>query len=83
MKNPAKHQAVAELRAWLLANGTGLEDVSFDTETPLLEGRHITSLQIPELLIEIERIAGQQIDISKLAPGDFRCLGNIAERFFQ
>jgi hypothetical protein len=83
MTNPAKGQALTELRAWILANGTGLDESSFDTETRLLEGRHITSLQIPELLVEIERLAGQRIDITQLAPDDFRCLGSIAERFFR
>lgn len=73
--------ARAEIRAWVLSNGRNLSDTTLTDQTKLLEGRHITSLQVPELLMTIERVRRAPIDLSALKAGDMKDLDTIYARF--
>ena len=73
--------ARAELRNWVLRNARELTEDRLTETTPLLEGRIITSLHIPELLLLLERLRCEPIDLSALQPGDLKDLATIYARF--
>jgi len=70
--------ADAELRSWVhaKAGNPGLTD-----DTPLFAERHLRSVQLPELLLLLERLRGARIDVEQLQPGDFHSIATIARRF--
>lgn len=73
--------ALDQLRRWILKNARGLTEETLDETTPLLAGRHLTSLQVPELLLFIESLRREPIDVSKLGEGDLKDIRTICERF--
>jgi hypothetical protein len=70
------------LREWIEqhahrpANG-GLRD-----DTPILEQRIITSLQVMELILLIQKTTARRVDVSQLKPCSFRSIDNIYTTFF-
>jgi len=73
--------AVRDLRSWLLANGRNLREDTLTDSTALFEQRHITSIQVPDLLLLIESLRGKAIDLAALRPGDLKDLRTITARF--
>lgn len=73
--------ARAELRNWVLRNAMDMTEDRLTETTPLLEGRILTSLHIPELLLLLERLRRAPIDLSALQPGDLKDLATIYARF--
>ena len=71
----------AELRAWVAAKARDLPPQGLTDDLPLLAGRHLTSLHIPELILLLERLRGEPIDVECLQAGDFRDVATIADRF--
>jgi hypothetical protein len=72
---------LAALRAWIAQRAGGLPPEGLTDDLPLLEGRHLTSLHIPELILLLERLSGAAIDVQRLQPGDFRDVATIARQF--
>jgi hypothetical protein len=69
------------LRDWVAAKAKNLPEEGLTDDTPLLEGRHLTSLHIPELLLLVERLRHSPVDVDSLRPGDFHSIRTIATRF--
>jgi hypothetical protein len=72
----------AELRSFLLARARGPrrpEDLT--DQTPLIADGWLRSVQLPELLLLLERLRGAQIDVENLRPGDFRDIDTLVSRF--
>lgn len=78
---PAPRDPVAELRAWVAGKARDLPPEGLTDDLPLLEGRHLTSLHVPELILLLERLRGRAIDVHRLRPGDFRDVATLADRF--
>ena len=57
------------------------EEVADDT--PILERRLITSLQVLDLILHIEELSGRTIDAGRLKPGVFRDVNTIFTHFFE
>ena len=76
-----RHNAKQALKTWLTKNARSA--VRIDDDTPLLEQRLITSLQVVELVLLIEELSGLPIDAALLEPGSFRDVNTICARFFQ
>ncbi|GDY32772.1 hypothetical protein [Gandjariella thermophila] len=74
---------LASLREWVADRAKDLPPQGLTDDLPLLEGRHLTSLHIPELIQFLERISRRPIDVENLRPGDFRDIRTIAERFLE
>ncbi|MGH8791328.1 MAG: hypothetical protein ACRDXX_01605 [Stackebrandtia sp.] len=72
---------LAALRDWIAAKANGLPPQGLTDDLPLLEGRYLTSLHIPELILLLERLRGEAIDVERLQPGDFHDVDAIAARF--
>jgi len=70
--------ALAELRGWVHAKAG---DPGITDRTPLFAERHLRSVQLPELLLLLERLRGARIDVERLEPGDFHSIATIADRF--
>jgi hypothetical protein len=74
-------EPIAQLRAWVSARASDLPPGGLTDDLPLLAGRHLTSLHIPELILFLERLRRQPIDVEVLGAGDFRDVATIAARF--
>jgi hypothetical protein len=72
----------AALRAWVAERNPGVAPEAIADDTPLIEARYLTSLQIGELLLFIEELRRSSIDPASLKPGVFRSLDTICATFF-
>jgi acyl carrier protein len=51
-------------------------------DTPILERRILSSLQVLDLILVIEELSGRALDASRLKPGVFRDVNTIFRNFF-
>jgi acyl carrier protein len=51
-------------------------------DTPILERRIITSLQVMDLILELESLIGSPIDAERLKPGAFKDVASIYAAFW-
>ena len=70
------------LRAWVAERNPGVDPARIADDTPLIEARYLTSLQIGELLVFIEELRRAPVDPGSLKPGVFRSLDAICATFF-
>ena len=71
------------LREWVALKSGKVRSEDLDDETPILEQRIITSLQVMDLILHIEKLTGKAIDVEKLSRGSFRNVDAIYQNFFQ
>ncbi|HUQ04063.1 MAG TPA: hypothetical protein VM261_16305 [Kofleriaceae bacterium] len=69
------------LRAWVVTNGRTIEGVELTDETPLLEKRILSSLQIADLLLFLEELRGEPVELEGLTGASFRDLGSMSRAF--
>lgn len=70
------------LRAWIVkANGGKIKPEELKDDTPIIEERIITSLQIMDLILQLEKITGQPLDVEQLKPGVFKNIDTIYNNF--
>lgn len=69
------------LRQWVLHRNPGLDPGALSDDTPLIEQRYLTSLQVAELLLFLERFRGEPVDVAALRPGVFRDIDSICAAF--
>lgn len=70
-----------ELRGWIAARNEKLGPNGFDDDTPLIQERIITSLQVLDLVLFLEEITGRAVDVEQLKPGAFRSVNIICANF--
>ena len=70
------------LRAWVAERNPEVAPGEIADDTPLIEARYLTSLQIGELLVFIEELRRAPVDAASLKPGVFRSLDAICATFF-
>jgi len=80
MSHEAAHVKQA-LRDWIVQHAHRPLDGIRD-DTLILEERVITSLQVMELILFIERTAARRINLPQLKPSSFRSIDSIYETFF-
>lgn len=73
--------APARLRAWILANTTKIADADLRDDTPLLERRILTSLQLADLLLFLEELRGCPVDLERVNGAAFRDLASLTRAF--
>lgn len=71
------------LRDWVLKTSGKIKPDELTDETPIIEQRIISSLQIMDLILFLEQQTGQPIDVTQLKPGVFRSISVIYRNFFQ
>jgi hypothetical protein len=69
------------LRMWVLENGRKIDGVELTDETPLLEKRILSSLQIADLLLFLEELRGAPVELEGLTGASFRDLGAMSRTF--
>ncbi len=73
--------AKQRLRAWILEHGRRIDDAELGDDTPLLERRILSSLQIADLLLFLEELRGKPVELEGLTGAAFRDLGAMARAF--
>lgn len=68
------------LRQWIYA--CSKHSAELTDATPIIEQRIITSLQVMDLILYIEKLRGRRIEMDDLKPGVFRDINAIYESFF-
>ncbi|MDQ3978903.1 MAG: hypothetical protein M3314_05055 [Actinomycetota bacterium] len=69
------------LRRWVLERNPGLDGADLADDTPLIERRYLTSLQVADLLVFLEELRGKPVDPAGLKPGVFRSIDTIHQAF--
>ena len=69
------------LREWVVKKNGKLSPDDVADDTPLLDNRIITSLQILDLILFIERLRGVSIEVRLIKPGSFRSIDTIMTHF--
>ena len=68
------------LRAWILEHGKRIDAADLHDDTPLLERRILTSLQLADLLLFLEELRDAPVDLERLSGASFRDLGSLVRR---
>ena len=72
----------AALLDWIRRHRRGPANAPLDADTPILESRMITSLQLSELLLYIEELSGRRLQVGQLQPGALASVAAIERHFF-
>jgi len=70
------------LARWVAERSRSVQAEEISGNTPILERRLITSVQVMDLILEIEQLSGRSIDVSRLKPGVFKDIDTIYRNFF-
>lgn len=73
--------AKERLRAWILEHGKRIEPSELRDDTPLLERRILTSLQLADLLLFLEELRGAPVELEGLSGAAFRDLDSMVKTF--
>ena len=73
--------AKAQLRAWILEHTDKIADADLRDDTPLLERRILTSLQLADLLLFLEELRGGPVDLERVTGASFRDLASLVKAF--
>lgn len=80
---PAKPEVKELLRQWIFKNARRPIDGELRDDTPILEQRVISSLQVMELILFVERTSGRAVRAAQLRPSAFRSIEDIYHTFFE
>jgi acyl carrier protein len=72
----------AHLARWVAERSQRVPAEEISGDTPILERRLITSVQVMDLILEIEQLSGRSIEVSRLKPGVFKDIDTIYRNFF-
>jgi acyl carrier protein len=81
MKTEAEIKAT--LRDWVVQTSGKVRPDPVTDETPLIEQRIISSLQVMDLILFLEQLSGRPIEVEKLKVGVFRSITAIYDNFFR
>jgi hypothetical protein len=70
------------LLEWVTKHARQNVDGSLQYDTPILEQRIISSLQVMELILFIEKTTGKPVTAAQLSPKAFRSIETIHQTFF-
>ncbi len=71
------------LRVWIVKTNGKIELEQLNDETPIIEQRIISSLQVMDLIFFIEKLSKKSIEVESLKVGVFRNINAIYATFFQ
>ena len=71
------------IRKWILEKNGKIQSKGLRDDTPIIEQRIISSLQIMDLILFLEKLRGEAIDVENLKPGVFRTIDIIYNNFFK
>jgi acyl carrier protein len=71
------------LRDWIVKTSGKIQPEQLNDETPIIEQRIISSLQVMDLIFFIEKLSNKSIEVESLKVGVFRNINAIYDNFFQ
>jgi len=71
------------LRDWIVKTNGKIRPEQLNDETPIIEQRIISSLQVMDLIFFIENLSNRSIDVESLKVGVFSSINTIYDAFFQ
>ncbi|HYR44758.1 MAG TPA: hypothetical protein VER98_17125 [Terriglobia bacterium] len=71
------------LREWIAKTNGKIRAEDLNDDTPIIERRIISSLQLTDLILMLERLSDNLIDVEMLKPGAFRDINAIYRNFFE
>ena len=77
-----KEEAVKQITNWIVEKNPKVSAAEISLDTPILEKRIITSLQVPDLILYVESISGTPVSFDNLKPGSFQSISAILKNFF-
>jgi acyl carrier protein len=78
-----EHEIRQALREWVIAKNGKLHGDQLDDKTPIIEHRIITSLQVIDLIVFLEKLTGRSIAVHELKAGVFQNINAIFDNFFR
>ncbi len=79
----SENEVKSALRTWIIAKSKHADAPTLTDETPILERRILSSLQVMDLILYIEQLSEGPMDPESLKPGVFSSVNRIYENFFQ
>ena len=73
----------AELKTWVVKTSGKITADALTTETPLIETRILSSLQVMELILFLEKLKGGKLNMKAMKPGSFKNINGIFETFLR
>lgn len=73
----------SQLREWISSASKKAGQVAISDDTPIIEQRIITSLQVMDLILYIEQLTDASISVEDLKPGVFKDVNSIYTNFFE
>ncbi len=70
------------LRDWVIAKNGTIRPEELDDQTPILEQRIISSLQVMDLILFLEQLTDRPIEVEMLQVGVFRSIDMLYQHFF-
>jgi acyl carrier protein len=70
------------LREWIAKTNGKIRAEDLNDDTPIIERRIISSLQLTDLILMLEKLSDNLIDVEMLKPGAFRDINAIYQNFF-
>lgn len=70
------------LRDWIVKTNGKIQTQDLNDQTPIIEQRIISSLQVMDLIFFLEQLSGKPIEVDDLKPGVFRDIDSIYQNFF-
>jgi acyl carrier protein len=71
-----------QILEWILQKSSKISADQLTEVTPLIESRILSSLQVMELLLFLEKVKGSRLAIKNLKPGTFKDVQTICQTFF-
>ena len=71
------------LREWIAKTNGKIRAEDLNDDTPIIERRIISSLQLTDLILMLEKLSDNLIDVEMLKPGAFRDINAIYKNFFE
>ena len=78
-----KQEIKSAIRKWVLEKNGKIQSKDLRDDTPIIEQRIISSLQIMDLILFLEKLREEAIDVENLKPGVFRTIDIIYNNFFK
>lgn len=80
--NAANEDVRSILRGWILQTNRAVAPDALRDDTPILEERIVTSVDVMDLILLIEELRGATIDVERLDPAALRDIDSICAAFF-
>lgn len=71
------------LRDWVIKTSGKIQAGELTDETPIIEQRIISSLQVMDLILFIEKLSNRSIEVDELKVGVFKTINALYENFFR